>query len=232
MKIHIYRPYFLSFSFRSYKIVDAANRILGLLDNQSEVVIDNSPDKIRLKVDWYGGSHHFQDTDVEEKFLICYFAEKTVVGMALNFRFKNLIKLKEVTKEEYLKAIETKGTSLPFYQGAVVTKLESILSRILSGLELFASALLFYQTDYNGNADLKDLEFLRFIALLIALGGIFGLVWNINKHMKLSTRVIVGIVFIGYAGWQVQLGGGNWLIFLPPVFLMLGVLGFYNLRRK
>tara|TARA_R110002049_G_scaffold151387_6_gene314984 strand:- start:1901 stop:2596 length:696 start_codon:yes stop_codon:yes gene_type:complete len=231
MKIHIYRPYFLSFSFRSYKVMNAANQLIGLLDSQSELVLENSPTNLKLKVDWYGGSHSFEESNQEEKYLICYFAEKNIIGMALNFRFKNLIKLKEVTKAEYEAVVATKGASLPFYQGAEVSKLKSITSRILSGVELLAAAMLFYQTDYSGHTQLMDLEFMRFIALLIALGGIFGLIWNINKRLKILTRVLVGVGFIGYAAWEVQQGGGNGLLFLVPIFLMLSLLGFYQMKK-
>jgi hypothetical protein len=91
--------------------------------------------------------------------------------------------------------------------------------------------MLFYQTDYSGHTQLMELEFMRFITLLIALGGIFGLIWNINKHLKILTRVLVGVGFVGYAAWEVQQGGGNGVMFLVPIFLMLSLLGFYQVKK-
>ncbi|MBR9832102.1 hypothetical protein GYB57_08155 [bacterium] len=231
MKIHIYRPYFLSFSFRNYKILDSANKLIGLLGSQSEAVIDQAPSKIKLKVDWYAGSYSFDETNDQEKYLICYFSEKTIVGILLNFRFKNLIKLKEVSKAEYEEAISTKGNSLSFYQGAEVSKLKSIVSRVLSGVELLAALLLFYQTDYSENSQLMDLEFMRFIALLIAFGGVFGLIWNINKYLKIFTRVLVGVCFIGYAAWEIQQAGGNGTIFLIPITSLVSILALYLWKK-
>ena len=91
--------------------------------------------------------------------------------------------------------------------------------------------LLFYQTDYSENSQLMDLEFMRFIALLIAFGGVFGLIWNINKYLKIFTRVLVGVCFIGYAAWEIQQAGGNGTIFLIPITSLVSILALYLWKK-
>lgn len=232
MKVHIYRPHLFTYSYRNYKIFDETNQLINSISDGSEVILENPTSSIKLKVDWRRGSYSFEDNQKESQYLICYFTQKNIFSLVFPSSFKNFIKLKEVSKEAYREAIATQGKSLPFFCNSEVSSTKAMASRFLSGFELLTASILFYQTDYSGLKVDEDIGFIRVLGVILFIGGVLGLIWNINKNMKILQRGVVEIGLIIYIAYHIGIIGGqiNWFIF--PIVGMMSVIAFYFYRKN
>lgn len=232
MKVHIYRPHLFTYSFRNYKIFDEANQLINSISDGSEVTLENPTSSLKFKVDWRSGSYKFEDTTKENQYLICYFTQKNIFSLAFPSSFKNFIKLKEVSKEAYQEAIATQGKSLPFFSNSEVSSTKAMASRFLSGFELITACILFYQTDYSGLKVVEDVGFIRFLGVILFIGGVLGLIWNINKNMKILQRGLVEIGLTIYIAYHIGIMGGqiNW--FIIPIVGMMSVIFFYFYKKR
>jgi len=227
MKIHIYRPPLFGLNLRKFNFYDERGKKLSYLTEDSQIVLKGTPEQIKIRVGWLRGKT--QKLEGDEVFLIVYFVFGGLWQWFNPADCKNYFKFKELSREEYMEAVKTHGESLELEGNTAVSKAASITSRVLSVLMLAFVGILFYYTDYAGLSFPSDqIDFIRFLALLIGLGSIANLIGNFDNRISPYPKVFLLVLFSVYFYWQINSTVKiNAVIVLLPALLAIALSGFY-----
>ena len=229
MRVHIYRPPILSYSLRKFKYYDENNKLLSYASNDTEVILSDAPSSIKVKVDWLSGK--VENLEGDEIYLICYSDQNMFWEVFLPSQVNRYFRFMQLSKEEYEKAIATKGQFLGVFPS--VSKTKAIASRILSLLLLAIVAILFYLTDYSSSAiPSDDKEFIRVLGLIMGLGAVTGLIWNKERYFNLYIRAILIIIMAAFFGWVLSPQGFDINLFLYPILCIIFLLGIYVIVER
>jgi hypothetical protein len=193
----------------------------------AQIVLENAPEQIKVKVDWFSGKT--QNLSGDEVYLIVHF-EIGSIGQWFNpVDCKKYFQFTEVSKAEYLEAIESQGQCLQLSKS--VTKSASLTSRLLSLFMLAFVGTLFYYTDYAELSFASDqIDFLRFLGLIIGFGSIANLITNFDRRSSPYPKVFLLLLFSVYTYWHFNSAAGiDATALLFPALLAIGVSGFYAL---
>jgi len=230
MKVHIYRPSLFGFKLRKFNFYDEEGNKLFFLTDDTYKVLEDPPKQLKVKVDWFSGKT--QPLSGDEVYLIVHFEIGSLWQWINPSYCKKYFQFTEVSKAEFEAAIESSGESLQLSKE--VSKTASITSRLLSLLMLAFVGILFYYTDYAGFSFASDqIDFIRFLALLIGLGSIANLIGNFDNRISPYPKVFLLVLFSVYFYWQINSTVKiDAVIVLLPALLAIALSGFYALGNK
>lgn len=229
MNVHIYRPPLLSYAFRKLKFYDEKGKFLSYTINDSEITIKNSPNTIKAKIDWLSGK--ISNLEGEEVYLACYPNPKIFWRVFSPIYSKKYFIFKNLSKEDYKLTLSTKGEALNIVPK--VSKMKSIVSRLISLMMLIIVITLFYLTDYSTSSyNSDDIEFIRVLGLIMGFGGVAGLVFNIERYLNLYLRATLIILITIFFGWVLVPQDLQITLFIYPIIGILFLLGIHKLSER